>query len=169
MRVLPVMPRKIHLMDVPEGITPAPEGALIRQARTALWPPISATAAAKKAGISPSRWQTVERGWRWASKGDAIVDHPPATTLSTIAATVGIQPKDLIAVGRADAATELKSLLAAQEKAGAPVDLSDVDSDDLLEELRRRLNGGAVAIPEPPHLAAARELDPTDSSTFYQD
>lgn len=78
MRVLPVMPRKIHLMDVPEGITPAPEGALIRQARTALWPPISATAAAKKAGISPSRWQTVERGYiaRAAPPGTARPGNP---------------------------------------------------------------------------------------------
>lgn len=65
LRVLVGIVRKLHVMNVPEGITPAPEGALIRQARTALWPSVSATAAAKKAGVSASRWQQIERGWRW--------------------------------------------------------------------------------------------------------
>lgn len=104
LRVLVAIVRKLHVMNVPEGITPAPEGALIRQARTALWPSVSATAAAKKAGVSASRWQQIERGWRWESKGVPIVDHPPASTLAIIAAAVGVTPADLISVGRGDAA-----------------------------------------------------------------
>lgn len=163
------MARKISAMDVPEGITPAPEGALIRQARAALWPAISATAAAKKAGISPSRWQAIERGWRWESKGVPIVDHPPAPTLAIIAAAVGVTPADLISVGRGDAASELRSLLRAQDQAAPAVDLSQVDSDDLLDELRRRLREGAREASEVPYLAAAREIDPNDASSFYRD
>lgn len=155
-------------MDVPEGITPAPEGALIREARTALWPPTSATAAAKRAGISPTRWQTIERGWRWESKGVAIPDSPPSATLASMAATVGVTPTDLIAVGRGDAAAELKALLRARGEADA-VDLTQVDSDELLDELRRRLRAVGDVIPELPAQAAARELDPGDPSAFYQD
>lgn len=167
LRALVAIVRKLHVMNVPEGITPAPEGALIRQARTALWPSVSATAAAKKAGVSASRWQQIERGWRWESKGVPIVDHPPAPTLAIIAAAVGVTPADLISVGRGDAAAELRSLLRAQDQAAPEVDLSQVDSDDLLDELRRRLREGAAV--DVPHLAAAREVDPNDPSSFYQD
>lgn len=85
-----------------------------------------------------------------------------------MAATVGISPSDLIAVGRSDAAAELRALLSARDESGA-VDLTNVDSDDLLDELRRRLRGNAATIPELPTLAAARKLDPNDPSAFYRE
>ena len=161
--------RKLPSMDIPDGITPAPEAAVLAKARAAHRPSLSMAAAARKAGVSNFAWRSAENGWRWLAAGEATTHRASAEALAAMAFAFDISPKELLEVGRGDAAAELKKLLRARDIAGPTVDLSNVDSDDLLEELRRRLHGESAYVPGPSQLAAARKLDPNDASTFDQD
>ena len=124
------------------------------------------TKAAEKAGISPSRWRSIENGWRWESKGKAVVEHAPAATLAKVADFLGITPAQLRQVGRADAAQELHITIE-HRRSFDNIDLSEVPHSELLAELGRRLDDATgVASPPVTLRAVARRGNPADSSLF---
>ena len=88
-----------------------PEAALIRRLRKAP-PEMSMRKAAEAAGISPTRWEQIEKASRMF-RGTRYPEPPgPAPTVARMAAVVGATPEQLRAAGRADAAGELEVLLA---------------------------------------------------------
>lgn len=75
------------------------EGGLIYEARTGQVPRVSLAKAAKRVGISTSRWRQVEQG-----------AHAPADTVALMARAVGVTPDGLRGAGRIDAAKALERL-----------------------------------------------------------
>lgn len=93
--------------------SPPPEGRLIGAAREAA-PRISIKKAARSAGISDTRWRQIEQGYRM-HRGRAEAEPPaPAPILARMAHAVGITPAELESAGRADAADELRVMLATE-------------------------------------------------------
>ena len=89
---------------------PPPEAELIRRRRETAVPAMSRRQAAAKAGISPSQWSDVERGSKKAGPGVAVPVHASAETLAKMAQVIGATPDELTAVGREDAASELRDV-----------------------------------------------------------
>lgn len=105
------------------------EGQRLRSARKSHEPPLSIDAAARLAGISTDHWGNIERGYerRAGVPGRTEIDAQPAILAKMALATGGITPEDLEDDGRADAAAELRRLLARDERhlAAVPAELSD--------------------------------------------
>jgi hypothetical protein len=110
--------------------TPPPEGVALEEARASLG--LSQNAAAKKAGISGTRWRQIVSGQQPAGGGPIPV-HGSASTVARMAAAVELPPERLEAAGRGDAAVELRKLLAVRPALR-----------ELEEEVKRLLN----ALPE---------------------
>lgn len=91
-------------------LTAPAEAELIRQRREASDPPLSRRQAAIKAGISPSQWSDVERGYKQAGSGVTIPVQTTPETLARMAQAVGANADDLAAAGRQDAARALGAL-----------------------------------------------------------
>ena len=90
---------------------PPPEAQLIAELREKP-PKMSQGEAARRAGISPTRWRQIEYGVRHF-RGDVYPEPPaPAAILAKMAHAVGATPEQLTERGRADAAGELAALLA---------------------------------------------------------
>lgn len=81
-----------------------PEGALLERTRVAHRPIMSVRVASARAGVSDVTWRSYTNGYRFLNPGDPIETIAPATTLSRMAAAVGLAPADLESAGRADAA-----------------------------------------------------------------
>jgi len=84
---------------------PPPEGQLIAGAlaRTGL----SIRRAATLAGMSYGRWRQITNGYQNVSPGSYARVRAPAETLARMARVVGVEPGELTAAGRPDAAAEL--------------------------------------------------------------
>lgn len=87
---------------------PPPYAQLIAAARQAP-PRMTITEAARRAGISDTRWSQLENGYRM-NRGRAEPEWAPADTLAAMARAVGVTPQQLAASGREDAAGELDAL-----------------------------------------------------------
>lgn len=87
---------------------PPPSGQLIARKRLAP-PKMSVTEAARRAGISDTRWSQLEKGYRM-NRGRPEEEWAPADTLALMARVAGVTPAELEEAGRADAAAELAEL-----------------------------------------------------------
>src|SRR5256885_5929030 len=94
-------------MDKPEQ---RPEGWLIAAAlkRSNL----SARKASQLAGMSDGRWGQIVRGYQTMGDGVYAPVKAPAETIARMAKVVGVTPEQLEDLDRADAAEELRQLLA---------------------------------------------------------
>lgn len=63
---------------------------------------------ASQAGISDARWRQIVKGWMKQSGGAVVPVIAPAATLARMAVAVGISYRELIDVGREDAAEALR-------------------------------------------------------------
>lgn len=151
-------------MDNTHDLRRPEESELIERARKRIVPTVSITEAAKRVGLSRNRYSDLEKGFRWLAAGEIIENVAPAETLARIASGLDISPKELIAVGRADAAklrkAEIEFLKTNQKTFD---DITDIPTSDLLEEIRRRIEGDAAPAIVP---LVARNVDKKDSSTF---
>lgn len=151
-------------MDNTHDLRRPEESELIERARKRIVPTVSITEAAKRVGLSRNRYSDLEKGFRWLAAGEIIENVAPAETLARIASGLDISPKELIAVGRADAAklrkAEIEFLKTNQKTFD---DITDIPTSDLLEEIRRRIEGDAAPAIAP---LVARNVDKKDSSTF---
>lgn len=97
-------------------ISAPPEGVALERARQRSG--LSQNEAGRRAGISGTRWRQIVAGWQ-SSGGGQIPVTAPARTVAKMAWAVGLTPEELGAVGRADAAEELRELLAEHPELGA--------------------------------------------------
>jgi hypothetical protein len=122
-----------------------PEGELIYRLRKANRPGAGVRAIAPEADLSEGRWRQIESGYQSVG-GQKIAVSAPAATLARMAAAVGGTPADLVNVGRADAAAELRKLPdpprseAERLILGAPI--SSRAKKLVLQRYRRRLEEG---------------------------
>ena len=121
-----------------------PEAELIFSARTRLVPRLSLDKAARRIGMSASRWSQIEKG-----------AHAPPDTLAMMARALTITPDELRHVGRDDAADALEALTeqTGWQDADDPIirmirDSNYLDDDDRhrLIEMRRRQNQDALGV-----------------------
>lgn len=112
---------------------PPPEAALITRRFKARVPRISAQDAARQAGISYATWRNITRGLRYQANGTTTIYRAEPEVLARIALTLGIEPEDLQAVDRHDAARYLTTTLSTRNV------LSTFTSKQLLDELASRL------------------------------
>lgn len=95
-----------------EQLPPAPpEGNLIKQALAASG--ITQREAARRAGMSDTRWRQIVSGYQ-AVGGTKASFRSPGDTLARMAHVVAVTPEQLEAVGREDAAQALRVLEARQ-------------------------------------------------------
>jgi hypothetical protein len=88
-----------------------PEGKLIRRARELAIPKLTIRAAAARIGISAEQWGYVERGYIPTRRGEQQRPFTPtAVNLAKMAASVGVTPRQLSEIGRADAAAILEDI-----------------------------------------------------------
>lgn len=95
---------------------PPPEALLITRMREKP-PRISMAEAARRSGLSPTRWRQIENGFR-PERGTRYPETGPAQTIAKMALAVGATPAQLTEAGRADAAAELEVMIADAEGAG---------------------------------------------------
>lgn len=104
---------------------PTAEGRLIADAATRR--NISARKAAAQAGMSDARFRHLVNGYQPVGQGQYVPVVAPATTLARMALAVGVNARQLLEAGRADAAAELDKLnkpeAAPAEDPGATDDL----------------------------------------------
>lgn len=90
---------------------PPPEARLIAAKRAQLVPKVSGREAARRAGISPTRWRQLEAGVIRV-RGHDFPEIAPAETLAYMALAVGVTQAELAGAGRDDAAEILGKLAA---------------------------------------------------------
>jgi len=86
-----------------------PEAQLIARKRKALRPTLSMLEAARRAGMSATRWRQLETG-SIRVKGADYPERAPADTLARMAWVTGATAAELCEAGRPDAAEELERL-----------------------------------------------------------
>lgn len=87
-----------------------PEGELIEAARKRMHPRVTVREAARRTGISEGWWRQIVKGAQPVSGGGRVHLRGTAETVARMARVVGVTPEQLVAVGREDAAEELRSL-----------------------------------------------------------
>ena len=88
---------------------PPPEAVLIARMRERA-PRISMAEAARRSGISPTRWRQIENGFR-PFRGVRYPETGPAQTIAKMALAVDVTPAQLREAGRGDAAAELEAMI----------------------------------------------------------
>lgn len=83
---------------------------MITAARKRVQPKLSVSEAARRAGISESRWWQIVRGYQTVGGIDVPVNAPPETIARMAKAVGNLTSADLRAAGRIDAAEELQAL-----------------------------------------------------------
>ena len=139
---------------------PPPEAALIAARLAARVPHMSRREAARRAGISETRWRQIENGIIRV-RGADYPEVAPAGTLARIALVVGITPAELESAGRPDAAAELAQLppLPADGDGHAPITREEFSAmGRRLEELTEALNR-TLRHPLPPEQQQARDIN----------
>lgn len=114
-----------------------PEGEALERARQRAR--ISQREAARRAGISETRWRQITAGHHIAG-GVVVPDLGPAHTIARMAVAVGLTGAELAEAGRDDALAFLP--IATLPEAGPEttmLDLTEVSDEVLLAELARRL------------------------------
>ncbi len=96
-----------------------PEGVLIKSALSAAR--LSQRAAARRAGISETRWRQIVSGYQ-AVSGRKVPVRSPDDTLARMAHAVGVSPEQLDAAGRDGAAAVLRDTAPAVAGQGAAGD-----------------------------------------------
>jgi transcriptional regulator with XRE-family HTH domain len=91
-----------------------PEGALIKAALAAAR--ISQREAARRAGISDTRWRQIVSGYQ-AVGGEKVPFRSPDETLARMAHAVNVSPEQLEAAGRAESAAALRTIQAERRNA----------------------------------------------------
>jgi transcriptional regulator with XRE-family HTH domain len=119
--------------------SPWPLGPALEQARTSRG--LATREAARIAGISDTQWRNMERGYE-LRKGNKIAVSPRADTVERAARVVGLNVEQALRL----AGLEVSLPDLAEHDTGP--DLSAVDLDDLLGELRRRAVGAVRAATE---------------------
>lgn len=99
------------------AVLPPPEAQLIAGLREKP-PRMSMSQAARRAGISPTRWRQLENGFV-PIRGTNYPETGPAQTIARMALVVGATPQQLTDAGRADAAAELEAMAEQVEHTGA--------------------------------------------------
>ena len=130
------------------------EGRLIDAALKAAVPKLSMRRAAEAAGMSDGRWRQIVKGYQGTGSGRIPVV-APADTLARMALVVGVTPDELDGAGRSDAAESLRHVLATSEH--PDTELSQVSTDRLLGEIRRRIEGASHAVDTTPQPGAPGE------------
>ncbi|CAL9433628.1 hypothetical protein SUDANB21_02101 [Streptomyces sp. enrichment culture] len=145
---------------------PPPEARLIREAlRRAR---LSAREAARRAGISETRWRQIANGYQDVGRGVRVPTTGPAETLARMAQVAGVTADQLREAGRADAAEELVELerqavaqptgFASDPQIDAIATLLATLPPEAQDEVLRRVRGNTPA-PAP----APQETDDTRS------
>jgi transcriptional regulator with XRE-family HTH domain len=98
-------------------VLPPPEARLITEMREKP-PRMSMSEAARRAGISLTRWRQLENGFR-PFRGTSYPETGPAQTIAKMARVVGVTPRQLTDAGRPDAAAELEAMARQVEVTGA--------------------------------------------------
>jgi transcriptional regulator with XRE-family HTH domain len=101
---------------VTADVTVPPEALLIARMRQKA-PRISMSEAARRSGLSLTRWRQIENGFR-PERGTRYREVGPAQTIAKMALAVGVTPAQLTEAGRADAAAELEVMITAAEDSG---------------------------------------------------
>lgn len=99
-------------MSVAEQPAQRPEGRLLADALKR--DGRSANKAAEEAGISGTRWRHIVNGYQPVGRGQFVEVVGPASTLARMARTLDVTAAELEAAGRADAAEELRSIVAGE-------------------------------------------------------
>jgi transcriptional regulator with XRE-family HTH domain len=126
---------------MPDKPSQRPEGALIEKALKKLG--ISARQIAPRAELTEGRWRQIVNGYASAGANQYNKVRAPADTLARMAAAVGVSPEQLEEADRADAATELRTLISGNP--GVPEGYSRdpafirVMTSDLPDEHKRRI------------------------------
>ena len=97
-------------------VTVPPEALLIARMRQKA-PRISMSEAARRSGLSLTRWRQIENGFR-PERGTRYREVGPAQTIAKMALAVGVTPAQLTEAGRADAAAELEVMIEGLEDSG---------------------------------------------------
>jgi len=117
-----------------------PEGRLLAEIFVRRVPKISQREAARRAGISETRWRQIVQGYQQLQDGVRAPVTAPADTLARMAFAVGASEAELTAAGRADAAQSLAELAQPRNApaAAAPHWPSGLNLDASLEVLVAR-------------------------------
>ncbi|MGA5599544.1 helix-turn-helix domain-containing protein [Streptomyces griseoincarnatus] len=108
---------------------PPPEARLIKEAlRRAR---LSAREAARRAGISETRWRQIANGYQDVGKGVRVPTTGPADTLARMAQVAGVTADQLRQAGRPDAADELAEL----ESQAAPASTAGFAGDPQIDAI----------------------------------
>ena len=137
------------------------EARVIDAAQKSAVPKLSIRKAAERAGISEGRWRQIVKGYQGTGTGRLPVVAPDET-IARMALAVGVTDSQLDETGRPEAAQVLRQLLAASEQ--PDVELTQVSTDRLLGEIRRRIEGvsdGVEATKESDAPGQAREEQKT--------
>lgn len=131
--------------DVTEP-NPPPEGIALEAARERLG--ISQREAARRAGISETRWRQITKGFH-KTGGVLVPNRGPAETIARMAVAVEMEPDRLIEADRDDAyAFWIKQRNEARRRATTEQQpnpaLADASHEELLAELARRLGAEEV-------------------------
>jgi transcriptional regulator with XRE-family HTH domain len=98
------------------------------------------TEAARRAGISDTRWSQLENGYRMVRGQPEPEPPPPAATLARMAQAVGVTAAELEQAGRADAAAEMRAL-PRQLRDDEPRALSQDQLDQIVERVSDHIDG----------------------------
>lgn len=124
------------------------EADLIEDLRTAHQPKLTQTAAAKKAGITESRWRQVVSGFQPAAAGAPKVRViAPAQTIARMSYAVGATPEQLVVAGRPDAADELRHMLASTTQGQQLAAVETLPSPEEMAHQVREHVGAILALP----------------------
>ena len=119
---------------------------MIAEALKRIRPKLSVREAARRAGISEGWWRQVVRGYQPLKGGGKAPMTGSAATVAAMAQVVGVTPEQLEAVGRGDAAEELRTLLAsdtAPDVADLVARVAELRAE--ADRLERQLDGQAGA------------------------
>lgn len=131
-----------------------PEARVIDAAQKAAVPKLSIRKAAERAGISEGRWRQIVKGYQGTGTGRLPVVAPDET-IARMALAVGVTDSQLGEAGRPQAAEVLRQLLATSEQ--PDVELTQVSTDRLLGEIRRRIEGVGDAVEDDAESRASSE------------
>ena len=132
------------------------EARVIDAAQKSAVPKLSIRKAAERAGISEGRWRQIVKGYQGTGTGRLPVVAPDET-IARMALAVGVTDSQLDETGRPEAAEVLRQLLATSEQ--PDVELTQVSTDRLLGEIRRRIEGVSDGVEDATKQDASSEED----------
>jgi hypothetical protein len=116
--------------------SPPPEAILIARKREEKVPRLSRREAARRIGMSETRWRQLENGVIRV-RGQDYPERAPDDTLAQMAWVVDVTPEELTAAGRSEAAVFLGRLIADGPDEHTRL-IEDVRNDPHLDERQKR-------------------------------